>query len=84
MDFPIQITINSAHLDFLQENRIFTSRSGKAAKSWLKPGATLVMTGPVTVEPYCEFQTGPAFHSLGAFSYSRSSLGGGGGLAAIR
>jgi|GEM_PF-1132067 len=77
MNFPIVIEVSLRHIEFLHDHRIFTSRSGKIAESWLKPGGRLRFTGAVEIEPYAEFQNGPNLHSLGAFSFTRSSLGAG-------
>lgn len=77
MKFPVVIEVSLRHIEFLHDHRIFTSRSGKIEESWLKPGGRLRFAGKVEVEPYTEFQNGPNLHSLGAFSFTRSSLGAG-------
>lgn len=69
------LIVQAKHIDVLHDHRIFTARSGKSTDSWMKIGKTILVHPKISCEPYSEFQVGQLFHSMGAFSFSRSSLG---------
>ena len=54
------ITINQAHLDFLEKNRIFLNGTGDFKNAWLKVGQQYKTTKTI-VEPY---EVAPIFRPL--------------------
>ncbi len=65
------ITINQAHLDFLEKNRIFLNGTGDFKNAWLKVGQQYKTTKTI-VEPYSASYCGPSLSSTGSFTYTKS------------
>lgn len=74
MRFPLTITINEYHIKFFEQHRIYFSAEPTWTPGWLKKGASIKITTPISVEPYCSFSEGNSLCSIGAFSYTRSRM----------
>ncbi|WP_081979712.1 CatB-related O-acetyltransferase [Pseudooceanicola atlanticus] len=79
------ISVSSALLDFLEENRILILNSELTKDSSIQIGETISFSKNVELFPYTTFQYGGAtLFDMGVYSYSRSCLGGDSGRSNLQ